>query len=132
MGARLINGYEILVGGRWASHRSHSLVADGASSQHVVRTQNVSGSLLQNDRYIVLLYFVIKSDFSCRPDLNPNVGVGSLFELEGEKHCVLASQYSSWGRQDLLTGEVEYMFGYRTPLDKNFSEFLSDLSQFIS
>lgn len=122
----------MLVGGSWVSHHSHSRVADGASSQHVVRTQNVSGSLFKNDRYIVLLYFVIKSDFSSWPYLNPNMGVMSLFELEGEKHCVLASQYSSWGRQVLLTGEVEYMFGYRTPLDKTFSDFLSDLSQFIS
>ena len=85
MGAPLIKGYEILVGGRWASHRSHSLVADGASSQHVVRTQNVSGSLFKNDRYIVLLYFVIKSDFSCWPDLNPSLGVGSPLDFEIEE-----------------------------------------------
>jgi len=85
MGARLIKGYEILVGGRWASHRSRSRVADGTSAQHVVRTQNISGSLLQNDRYIVLLYFVIKSDFSSWPYLNPNMGVRSLLEFEGEE-----------------------------------------------
>ena len=85
MGARLIKDYEILVGGRWASHRSHSRVAAGASSQHVVRTQNVSGSLFKNDRYIVLLYFVIKSDFSSWPYLNPNMGVISLLVFESEE-----------------------------------------------
>ena len=85
MGARLIKGYEMLVGGSWVSHHSHSRVADGASSQHVVRTQNISGSLLQNDRYIVLLYFVIKSDVSSWPYLNPNMGVGSPLDFEIEE-----------------------------------------------
>jgi hypothetical protein len=70
MGAPLIKDYKILVGGSWASHRSRSRVADGTSAQRVVRTQNISGSLLQNDRYIVLLYFVFKSDFSSWPNLN--------------------------------------------------------------
>jgi hypothetical protein len=79
----------------WVSHHFHSPVADRASSQHVVRTQNVSGSLFKNDRYIVLLYFVIKSDISSWPYLNPNMGVGSSLEFEGEKPCALASQYSS-------------------------------------
>ncbi len=85
MGAPLIKGFKMLVGGSWVSHHSHSRVADGASSQHVVRTQNVSGSLFKNDRYIVLLYFVIKSDFSSWPYLNPTMEVGSSLDVEGEE-----------------------------------------------
>ena len=82
MGAPLIKGYKIVVGGSWVSHRSHSRVADGASSQHVVRTQNISGSLLQINNYIVLLYFVIKSDISSCQNLNSNMGVDSPLECK--------------------------------------------------
>jgi hypothetical protein len=85
MGAPIIKGFKNLVGGRWASDRSHSRVAAGASAQHVVRTQNISGSRLQINTYIILLYFVIKSDVSSWPNLNPAMGVISLLEFEGEE-----------------------------------------------
>ena len=54
------------------------------------------------------------------------MGVGSPLEFEGEKLCALASQYSSRGRQGLITGEVKYIFGHRTSLDKTFSVGLID------
>jgi hypothetical protein len=85
MGAPLIKGFKMLVGGRWASHRSHSRVAAGASFQPVVSTPNISGSLFKINIHLVLLYFFIKSDFSCWPDLNPAMGVISLLVFESEE-----------------------------------------------